>query len=100
MQAQCVRPANFMSMVKRVGRREVKTPPPGWKAMVRLLLAAFTFWVIMGPKDFIVWKYGVTTKHEKGRYPQGLPVYGLEYKVQYAKNTSNILKSIKSLWLI
>lgn len=117
-------------MLKQVEKPEVKTPPPapGWKPVARLLLAAFVLWVVMGPREFIVWKdgkpelapwrkakleremeeldsaeqymffaripgyypcyncfgkeeiflnygevwkYGVTTKKEKGRYPQG-----------------------------
>ncbi len=126
-------------MVKQVGKPEVKPPPPGqsWKAIARLVLAGFLFWIIMGPRDFIVWKdgkpelapwrkaklereleeldsaeqyvlfaripkyypchncfgeeklflnygevwkYGVTTKKEKGRYPQGPPIFEIQYE--------------------
>ena len=42
-----------------------------------------------------IWKYGVTSKQEKGRYPQGLPVYGLEYKIQYEGPTIECYKQEK-----
>lgn len=42
-----------------------------------------------------VWKYGVTTKKEKGRYPQGPPLYGLKYQVQYEGPTIECYKKEK-----
>ena len=143
-------------MVKQVGKPEEETqplsPPPGWKSIVRVLLVAFALWIIMGPKDFIVWKdgkpelapwrkaklereleeldsaeqyvlfarvpgnypcyncfdkekiflnyeevwkYGVTTQKEKGRYPQGPPIFGLKYEIQYEGPTIECYKHEK-----
>ena len=128
------------------------SPPPGWKAMVRLLVAALALWIIMGPKDFIVWKdgkpelapwrkaklereleeienaeqyvlladvdgwyecfncygkpqiflfegevwkYGMTTKGEKGRYRAGLPFKNLVYLTEYEGPVSECMKREK-----
>ncbi len=47
-------------MIRQVGKPETETPTPpsGWKAIGRLLLATLVLWIIMGPKDFILWKDG------------------------------------------
>lgn len=50
-----------------------------------------TIWLLPGE----VWKYGVTTKGEKGRYKKGLPVKHLLYKPQLIGSLDVCLKEEK-----
>ena len=42
-----------------------------------------------------VWRYGVTTQKEAGRYPMGLPVAGLTYRVLFIGPLQECLKQEK-----
>lgn len=42
-----------------------------------------------------VWRYGVTTKTEKGRYPEGLPHEGLAYVPQFTGTLYECLREEK-----
>lgn len=138
-------------MLRQVGTPIAEPPPPrpGRQPAARLLLAAFVFCMVMGIKEFIVWKdgrpelapwrkaklereleeidnaeqyvlladvdgwyecfncygmpqiflfedevwkYGVTTKGEKGRYRDGLPFENLVYLTEYEGPVNECLK--------
>ncbi len=42
-----------------------------------------------------IWKYGSTTKGEKGRYPGGLPFHGLIYVIEYKGHILECLEQEK-----
>ena len=41
------------------------------------------------------WRYGVTTQSQEGRYPMGLPVEGLTYRILYRGTLQECLKQEK-----